>query len=306
VSELYRPSYRRLSAKLVPTFADRGCRVISAVDSHGHILGFIDRSHYFFQVGLQLYSRGWVDPIPDPLLLRIFGSARNRIRDLWICNQELWPLDHRDMQHENGNSMTYEQEQERLDYIGMERQREVYVMRGQLLKARKYVWGMWKRVIKWHVATWPIIILSSAWKGSFSSHLSWIFWMIPQEQGKDQHKSFRIFQLIDWNFLLMSKCRYGPGCPRLEALWWRCKSLVAGEQWHHSPSYFLISIVAAAAAQRPIILLPDCDDVPNTLGQSKIMVEILACMSSDHLLLINCIHISWIWRILIMVYNSQN
>jgi hypothetical protein len=29
---LYRMSDRRLSAKLVPTFADRGCRVVSAAD----------------------------------------------------------------------------------------------------------------------------------------------------------------------------------------------------------------------------------------------------------------------------------
>jgi hypothetical protein len=29
-SELYRPSDRRVSAKLMPTFADRGCRVVSA------------------------------------------------------------------------------------------------------------------------------------------------------------------------------------------------------------------------------------------------------------------------------------
>jgi hypothetical protein len=35
LSELYRPSDHRLSVKLVPTFADRGCRVISATDSHG-------------------------------------------------------------------------------------------------------------------------------------------------------------------------------------------------------------------------------------------------------------------------------
>jgi hypothetical protein len=33
--ELYRPSDRRLSAKLVPTFADKGCRVVSATDPHG-------------------------------------------------------------------------------------------------------------------------------------------------------------------------------------------------------------------------------------------------------------------------------
>jgi hypothetical protein len=43
-SELYRPSVRRMSAKLVPTFADRGCRVVSAKDPHGRILGFLDRS----------------------------------------------------------------------------------------------------------------------------------------------------------------------------------------------------------------------------------------------------------------------
>jgi hypothetical protein len=34
-SELYRPSDRRLSVKLVPTSADRGCRVVSATNPHG-------------------------------------------------------------------------------------------------------------------------------------------------------------------------------------------------------------------------------------------------------------------------------
>jgi hypothetical protein len=34
-SELYRPSDRRMSAKLVPTLADRGCRVVSATDPPG-------------------------------------------------------------------------------------------------------------------------------------------------------------------------------------------------------------------------------------------------------------------------------
>jgi hypothetical protein len=43
-------------------------------------LEFIDRSRYvFFQVASQLYSRGWVDPVPD-LLLRKSGSSRNRTR----------------------------------------------------------------------------------------------------------------------------------------------------------------------------------------------------------------------------------
>jgi CBS-domain-containing membrane protein len=47
VSELYRPSDSRLSAKLLPTFADKGCHVVSVMDPYGRILGFLDRSRYF-------------------------------------------------------------------------------------------------------------------------------------------------------------------------------------------------------------------------------------------------------------------
>jgi hypothetical protein len=75
-SELYRPSDRRLSTKLVPTFADRGCRVVSATDPYGRILGFLNRCRYFFfQVAPQLYSRGWA-----VLVLRKSGSSGNRTR----------------------------------------------------------------------------------------------------------------------------------------------------------------------------------------------------------------------------------
>jgi hypothetical protein len=56
---------------------------------------FLDRSHYFLEIAPQLSSRGWVDPVPDPLLLRKSGSAENQTRNLWIYSQELWPLDHR-------------------------------------------------------------------------------------------------------------------------------------------------------------------------------------------------------------------
>jgi hypothetical protein len=67
---------RRLSAKLVPNFADRVCHVVSVTDPYGRILGFLDRSRYFFfQVAPQLYSRGWVDPVPEPILLRKSGSG---------------------------------------------------------------------------------------------------------------------------------------------------------------------------------------------------------------------------------------
>jgi hypothetical protein len=59
-----------LVAKLVTTSAERGFHVVSVTDPYGHILGFIDRSSYFFfQVAPQLYSQDWMDPILDPLLL---------------------------------------------------------------------------------------------------------------------------------------------------------------------------------------------------------------------------------------------
>jgi hypothetical protein len=73
-------------------FVDSGCRVVSATDPSDHIISFLGHSrHCFFQVTTQLCSRGWVDPVPDPLLLRKSGSARNRTQ---TCIQELWPLEH--------------------------------------------------------------------------------------------------------------------------------------------------------------------------------------------------------------------
>jgi hypothetical protein len=38
-------SDRHLSAELVPTFADRGCHVVSMMDPYGHILGFIFKNY---------------------------------------------------------------------------------------------------------------------------------------------------------------------------------------------------------------------------------------------------------------------
>jgi hypothetical protein len=82
---------------LVPTFAERR---VSRGRSHGTPtavnLSFLDRSRYFsFQADPLLSSRGWVDHVPDKLLLRKSDSAEIRTRDLWVCSQELWPLDHR-------------------------------------------------------------------------------------------------------------------------------------------------------------------------------------------------------------------
>jgi hypothetical protein len=85
-----------LVGEVVPIFTVRRCRVVSTTDSHGRLFrSSRPESLLFLQVAPQLLSRGWMDPVPDPPLLRKSGSAGNRIRDLWICSQKLWPLDHR-------------------------------------------------------------------------------------------------------------------------------------------------------------------------------------------------------------------
>jgi hypothetical protein len=48
-SELYRPSDRRFSAKRLPTFADKGCHVVSVTDPYGLILGFLDGRYFFIK-----------------------------------------------------------------------------------------------------------------------------------------------------------------------------------------------------------------------------------------------------------------
>ena len=94
---LGRQSGRRRSAKLVPTIADRE---VSRGQRNGSPRPLISVyrtwiATYFIQVAPQLTSRGRVYPVPDPLPLRKSGSAGNRTRDLCICSQELWTLDHR-------------------------------------------------------------------------------------------------------------------------------------------------------------------------------------------------------------------
>jgi hypothetical protein len=91
--ELYRPSDRRLSAKLMPTLADRGCRVVSATNPPQSLIsGFLDRSRHFLEIAPQLPSRGWVDPVLDPLLLwKKSGNAGNRTR---TSGSVAWNSDH--------------------------------------------------------------------------------------------------------------------------------------------------------------------------------------------------------------------
>jgi hypothetical protein len=86
-TKLYQPSDCRLSAKLVPTFADRGCHMVSVTDPYGRILGFLDRSRYYFsQVAPQLYSWGWVDPVPDSLLRSSESGRGGPTLKILVCN----------------------------------------------------------------------------------------------------------------------------------------------------------------------------------------------------------------------------
>jgi hypothetical protein len=71
-----------MPTKLVPTLVDKGVawsaqRIATAV-----ISVFYSRSRYFsIQVAPQLSSRGWVDPVPDPLILRKSSGSVARNSD---------------------------------------------------------------------------------------------------------------------------------------------------------------------------------------------------------------------------------
>jgi hypothetical protein len=95
-SELYRESDHRLSTKLVPKFANIWCHVVSVTDPYCPILGFIYRSrHCFLQVAPQLHSRGLSGPRSRPTTSQKIWYRWESNLDLWICSQELSPLDHR-------------------------------------------------------------------------------------------------------------------------------------------------------------------------------------------------------------------
>jgi hypothetical protein len=70
-SELYRSSDRRRSAKLVPTLADRGCHAVSVTNPSDRNFDFLDLEPLLFlPSSYSNCSRGWVDSVADPLLLR--------------------------------------------------------------------------------------------------------------------------------------------------------------------------------------------------------------------------------------------
>jgi hypothetical protein len=83
---------------LVPTVADRGVSRGQRGGTPTTVnLNCLDWSRYFFfPVAPHMCLLGWVDRVPDPLLLRKFFSPGNRTQGPWASSRELWPLDHRD------------------------------------------------------------------------------------------------------------------------------------------------------------------------------------------------------------------
>jgi hypothetical protein len=148
-NELYQPNDRHLSEKLVPTVADRECCVVSSTDPYGRF-GLLDRSSYFFfQVAPQLYSWGWVDHVPDPLLLRKSGSAGNRTQGLWICNKKFWTLDHRGV-HPNSEPLKYE--------------------------SRELASRLWHSVSTWVLFYMPSFTLPTiCWMYCYRLQINWVF-----------------------------------------------------------------------------------------------------------------------------------
>jgi hypothetical protein len=68
-SELYRASDRHLSAKWLPTFANRGCHVVSVTSLRPYSRFSRQESLLFYQVAPQL------DPVPNPLIFFIMPDG---------------------------------------------------------------------------------------------------------------------------------------------------------------------------------------------------------------------------------------
>jgi hypothetical protein len=82
--ELYLPSDRRLSAKLVSTFEERRCHVVSVTDLYDRILGFLAATFSFncTLLFLLIVLTRLSEPRSRSTILRKSDSAGNRTRPL--------------------------------------------------------------------------------------------------------------------------------------------------------------------------------------------------------------------------------
>jgi hypothetical protein len=64
--------------------------MVSVTDPYDRILGFLDRSHYFFfQVAPQIELTRLCGPRSRPTTSQKIWYRRESNSDLWICSQEL-------------------------------------------------------------------------------------------------------------------------------------------------------------------------------------------------------------------------
>jgi hypothetical protein len=82
-------------AKLVETFADRGCHVVSVTDSLWPYSRLSrPEPQFFLSSSSSVVLRRLSGPRYRPISQKIWWGRESK-SDLWICSQELWPLDHR-------------------------------------------------------------------------------------------------------------------------------------------------------------------------------------------------------------------
>jgi hypothetical protein len=88
---------RSLSETLVPTFTDRGCRVVSPADPPTAVISvFRSETLIFILSSSSIVLTRLSGPRSRPTTSQKIWWRRESNPDLWICSQELWPLDQRD------------------------------------------------------------------------------------------------------------------------------------------------------------------------------------------------------------------
>jgi hypothetical protein len=81
-SKLYRPSDRHLLTKLVPTFVDSVCHVVSVTDPYGRILDFLDRP-------VIIYIYIYIYVIIMYLTLEFIVKSRDYMYFVLVCYNEI-------------------------------------------------------------------------------------------------------------------------------------------------------------------------------------------------------------------------
>jgi hypothetical protein len=83
----------RLSAKLVPTSADKGCHVVSVTDPNGRILGLLDRFFFFKYCNTSLPCRlcaassGFCSDFPTKVFSVFVVYCMRPVNQFWVHSQ---------------------------------------------------------------------------------------------------------------------------------------------------------------------------------------------------------------------------